>query len=83
MRNLISNGLKRLVRNEPRYARGDRHAHIISIATVKGGVGKTTSAVNIASALAARHDRKVLLVDLVRCPPLATRAHADQSDSSG
>lgn len=64
MRNLISNGLKRLVRNEPRYARGERNAHVVSIATVKGGVGKTTSAVNIASALASRHDRKVLLVDL-------------------
>lgn len=64
MRNLISNGLRRLVRSEPRYPRGDRHAKIISIATVKGGVGKTTTAVNLASGLARQGSRRVLLVDL-------------------
>lgn len=64
MRQLISSGLKRLVKQEQRYPRGDRHAKIVAIATVKGGVGKTTSAINLASALATLHDRRVLLIDL-------------------
>lgn len=64
MRNLITTGLKKLVRSESRYPRGDRNATIIAIATVKGGVGKTTTAVNTAAAIASNHGKKVLLIDL-------------------
>jgi chromosome partitioning protein len=37
---------------------------IVSFINLKGGVGKTTAAVNIASLLARDHQKRVLLIDL-------------------
>ncbi|HEU5045993.1 MAG TPA: AAA family ATPase [Nocardioidaceae bacterium] len=48
---------------EPRPLATHGHARIISMCNQKGGVGKTTTTVNVAAAL-AQQDQRVLVVDL-------------------
>lgn len=45
-------------------ASGNKKACTLSICSQKGGVGKTTTAVNLGSALATFHNKKVLICDL-------------------
>lgn len=64
MKNLFRQGLKRFAPSVERRPRGPHKARVISVASLKGGVGKTTTSVNLASALARYHKQKVLLIDL-------------------
>ncbi len=48
----------------PRYEPGDRKAKVIAICSQKGGVGKTTTAVNLGTCFSFFHGKKVLVIDL-------------------
>jgi chromosome partitioning protein len=47
-----------------RYQRNEPMGYVIATANMKGGVGKTTLTVNIATCLAKNHGKRVLVLDL-------------------
>jgi chromosome partitioning protein len=47
-----------------RTAKPSRKTHVLAIMNTKGGVAKTTTALNLAFALADQHNKRTLLIDL-------------------
>lgn len=67
MRSLLRSSLRRVTRSTPEAPprpTGSRSATVVAVAAQKGGVGKTTTSVNLACALARFHGKRTLLVDL-------------------
>lgn len=74
--------LKRRVRG-PGVEPGTRRARVIAIAARKGGVGKTTTTVNLGTALATHHGLRVLLIDMDAQGHVAASMARDQLVRSG
>lgn len=65
---MLTDRIKELIsveaRSTAKFSEGNKKAKVIAVCSQKGGVGKTTTAVNLGAALTEFHDKQVLIIDL-------------------
>lgn len=76
MSSILGNSIRRLVNGSTESRLGSYDAEVLAICARKGGVGKTTTAVNLAAGAAMLQGRKVLLVDMDAQGHCASALHA-------